>query len=153
MDHHPPSNGQEKAPGHEKRTRNQSHIQITSKGKIWTLKFNCTDLHSETTFLGESHGAQSCLRAPTCPLPPDLHRAHSHTCPHLATMLPQLKLQILRASLVVQWIKLHTPNAEDRGVIPGQKTRSHRLAWPPKLHILLHLSYIFIKKIFLNTEI
>ena len=28
-------------------------------------------------------------------------------------------------SLVVQWLKLHTPNAGDLGSIPGQGTRSH----------------------------
>ena len=28
-------------------------------------------------------------------------------------------------SLVVQGLRLHTPNAGDRGLIPGQGTRSH----------------------------
>ena len=28
-------------------------------------------------------------------------------------------------SLVVQWLRLHTPNAGDPGSIPGQGTRSH----------------------------
>ena len=30
-------------------------------------------------------------------------------------------------SLVVQWLRLHTPNAESLGSIPGQGTRSHML--------------------------
>ena len=28
-------------------------------------------------------------------------------------------------SLVAQWLRLHTPNAEGLGSIPGQGTRSH----------------------------
>ena len=28
-------------------------------------------------------------------------------------------------SLVVQWLRLHAPNAGDPGLIPGQGTRSH----------------------------
>ena len=28
-------------------------------------------------------------------------------------------------SLVVQWLRLHTPNAGGLGLIPGQGTRSH----------------------------
>ena len=28
-------------------------------------------------------------------------------------------------SLVVQWLRLHAPNAEGRGLIPGQGTRFH----------------------------
>ena len=31
----------------------------------------------------------------------------------------------LGTSLVVQWIRLHTPNAGGQGSIPGQGTRSH----------------------------
>ncbi|TEA29203.1 hypothetical protein DBR06_SOUSAS14810008, partial [Sousa chinensis] len=30
-------------------------------------------------------------------------------------------------SLVAQWLRLHTPNAGDLGLIPGQGTRSHML--------------------------
>ena len=30
-----------------------------------------------------------------------------------------------RTSLVVQWLRLHAPNAEGPGSIPGQGTRSH----------------------------
>ena len=37
------------------------------------------------------------------------------------------KLQeIAGTSLVVQWLRLHDPNAGDSGSIPGQGTRSHR---------------------------
>ena len=31
----------------------------------------------------------------------------------------------LETSLVVQWLRLHAPNAGDLGSIPGQGTRSH----------------------------
>ncbi|TEA32400.1 hypothetical protein DBR06_SOUSAS4710025, partial [Sousa chinensis] len=30
-------------------------------------------------------------------------------------------------SLVVQWLRLHTPNAGGPGSIPGRRTRSHML--------------------------
>ena len=32
---------------------------------------------------------------------------------------------LTRTSLVVQWLRLHAPNAGDPGLIPGQGTRSH----------------------------
>ncbi|TEA37609.1 hypothetical protein DBR06_SOUSAS5310036, partial [Sousa chinensis] len=32
---------------------------------------------------------------------------------------------VLGTSLVVQWLRLHTPNAGGLGSIPGQGTRSH----------------------------
>ena len=35
-------------------------------------------------------------------------------------------------SLVVQWLRLHTPNAGGQGLIPSQRTRSHM----PQLYIL-----------------
>ena len=34
-------------------------------------------------------------------------------------------------SLVVQWLRLHAPNAGDLGLIPGQGTRSHMLQLRP----------------------
>ena len=37
-------------------------------------------------------------------------------------------------SLVVQWVRLHTPNAGDLGSIPGQGTRSHMHAATKSLH-------------------
>ena len=42
----------------------------------------------------------------------------------------------LETSLVVQWLRLHAPNAGDLGSIPGQGTRSHILqlrCWMPQL--------------------
>ena len=30
-------------------------------------------------------------------------------------------------SLVIWWLRLHAPNAQDLGLIPGQGTRSHML--------------------------
>ena len=41
------------------------------------------------------------------------------------------KYPCLRTSLVVQWLRLHTPNAEGSGSIPGQGTRSHMLQLRP----------------------
>ncbi|TEA34456.1 hypothetical protein DBR06_SOUSAS23310014, partial [Sousa chinensis] len=41
---------------------------------------------------------------------------------------------ILRTSLVVQWVRLHTPNAGGPGSIPGQRTRSHMHAATKSLH-------------------
>ena len=35
-------------------------------------------------------------------------------------------------SLVVQWLRLHSPNAEGKGSIPGQGTRSHMLHLRPR---------------------
>ena len=32
---------------------------------------------------------------------------------------------MIGTSLVVQWLRLHTPNVGDPGPIPGQGTRSH----------------------------
>ena len=34
---------------------------------------------------------------------------------------------LLGTSLVIQWLRLHTPNAGDPGSIPGQETGSHML--------------------------
>ena len=41
---------------------------------------------------------------------------------------------ILRTSLVVQWVRLHTPNAGGPGSIPGRGTRSHIHATTKSLH-------------------
>ena len=38
-----------------------------------------------------------------------------------------LKLSIQRDSLVVQWLRLHAPNAGGPHSLPGQGTRSHML--------------------------
>ena len=37
-------------------------------------------------------------------------------------------------ALVVQWVRLHTPNAGDLGSIPGWGTRSHMHAATKSLH-------------------
>ena len=36
-----------------------------------------------------------------------------------------LKIELAGTSLMVQWLRLHVPNAEGPGSIPGQGTRSH----------------------------
>ena len=38
-----------------------------------------------------------------------------------------LKIPVLGTSLVVQWLRLHAPNARGLGSIPGQGTRSRML--------------------------
>ena len=43
----------------------------------------------------------------------------------------QVNIPCLGTSLVVQWLRLHTPNAEGPGSIPGQGTRSHMLQLRP----------------------
>ena len=35
--------------------------------------------------------------------------------------------KIIEASLMAQWLRLHTPNAGDLSLIPAQGTRSHML--------------------------
>ena len=35
------------------------------------------------------------------------------------------RILVWETSLVVQWLRLHAPNAGDPGLIPGQGTRSH----------------------------
>ena len=37
----------------------------------------------------------------------------------------------METSLVVQWLRLFTPNAGGLGLIPGQETRSHMLQLRP----------------------
>ena len=41
--------------------------------------------------------------------------------------MKQIKTHALGASLAVQWLRLHTPNATGPGSFPGQGTRSHML--------------------------
>jgi len=50
----------------------------------------------------------------------------------LATLSP--KDPEFGTSLVVQWLRLHAPNAGDLGSIPGQGTRSHMLQ--PRVRML-----------------
>ncbi|TEA30144.1 hypothetical protein DBR06_SOUSAS4810005, partial [Sousa chinensis] len=38
-----------------------------------------------------------------------------------------VKKSVARTSLVVQWLRLHAPNAGGPGLIPGRGTRSHIL--------------------------
>ena len=50
--------------------------------------------------------------------------------PTVSRILPNPKQKIqrkvsIRTSLVVQWLKLHIPNAAGLGLIPGQGTRLH----------------------------
>ena len=45
-----------------------------------------------------------------------------------------LKEQETGTSLVVQWLRLHAPNAGGPGSIPGQGTRSHMHATTKSLH-------------------
>ena len=45
-----------------------------------------------------------------------------------------IKQHIPGTSLVVQWIRLHAPNAGGPGSIPGQGTRSHMHATTKSSH-------------------
>ena len=45
--------------------------------------------------------------------------------PSLFKRPPLFKMQHSGTSLVVQWLRLHTSNAEGPGSIPGKGTRSH----------------------------
>ena len=42
-------------------------------------------------------------------------------------MITKYQEKLVGTSLLVQWLRLHTPNAGDQGSIPGQGTRSHML--------------------------
>ena len=45
-----------------------------------------------------------------------------------------VKMSMAGTSLVVQWVRLRTPNAGGLGSIPGQGTRSHMHAATKSLH-------------------
>ena len=59
--------------------------------------------------------------------------AYVGSIPSQGTKIPQAKQHSQKkkkptgTSLVVQWLRLHTPNAGVRGLIPGQGTRSYVL--------------------------
>ena len=56
-----------------------------------------------------------------------------------------------QTSLVVQWLRLHAPNAEDQGLIPGQGSRSHM----PKLRaqmLQLKIPHVAMKTPHLATK-
>ena len=46
-------------------------------------------------------------------------------CIYLEKMKTLIKKDTRGTSLVVQWLRLHTPNTGGLGSIPGQGTRSH----------------------------
>ena len=47
-------------------------------------------------------------------------------------------------SLVVQWVRLHTPNAGGPALIPGWGTRSHMHATTKSPHATIKNIYIYI---------
>ena len=49
------------------------------------------------------------------------------TCGKIQSLNGHFKKKVLGTSLVVQWLRLSTPNAGGLGLIPGQGTRSHML--------------------------
>ena len=69
---------------------------------------------------------------------------HTHTHTHdficVCVYIYHLILRILH-SLVVQWLRLLTPNARVPGLIPGQETRSHM----PQLRLSI-VKQMFLKK-------
>ena len=44
-----------------------------------------------------------------------------------------VKTATRETSLVVQWLRLHTPSEGDQGSIPGQGTRAHMPQWRQKI--------------------
>ena len=46
-------------------------------------------------------------------------------CHNLRTKLEPREISFQGTSLVVQWLRLHVPNAGGLGSIPGQGTRTH----------------------------
>ena len=40
-------------------------------------------------------------------------------------LVTEQQIEMLETSLMVQWLRLHTPNARGPGSIPGQGTRSY----------------------------
>ena len=55
------------------------------------------------------------------------------------------KIAILGASLVVQWLRLHSPNAGGPGLISGQGTGSHMLQVNIP-HVTTKTSYKYINR-------
>ena len=58
-------------------------------------------------------------------------------------------------SLVVQWLKLHTPNAGGPGSIPGEETRSHMLQLRihmPQVKILHAARRVWCSRINIKTK-
>ena len=51
--------------------------------------------------------------------------------PHSGAEFPELKNSKFGTSLLVQWLRLHTPNVGSLGSIPGQGTRPHMLQLRP----------------------
>ena len=49
-------------------------------------------------------------------------------------------------SLVVQWLRLQTPNAGGPGLIPGQGTRSHILQLKPNMAQLINFKSNLVRK-------
>ena len=59
--------------------------------------------------------------------------SHSMIITNINSPQSQLKTAAWGNSLVVQWLRLHTPNAGGLGLIPGQGTRSYMLQWRSKI--------------------
>ena len=52
---------------------------------------------------------------------------------HGNTTIFQLKKKKIGTSLVVQWLRLHTPKAGSLGLMPGHGTRPHMLQLRPSM--------------------
>ena len=59
------------------------------------------------------------------PVPPALAGRFSTTAPPGQPLQLPFKNTTSGTTLVVQWVRLHAPNAGDLGLIPGRGTRSH----------------------------
>ena len=75
----------------------------------------------------------ACLRPFTVWMEPGMGREAKRQgmvllpSPHSGAEFSELKKSKFGTSLVVQWLRLYTPNAGSLGSIPGQETRSHML--------------------------
>ena len=63
--------------------------------------------------------------------PRGLHPEESGESPDLSARVFFLQCPKERYKLVAQWLRLHAPNAEGPGSIPGKETRSHMLQLRP----------------------
>ena len=78
----------------------------------------------------QSTGLQSQTRLSDSTTTKKFHKRHNIaiTCTSEHKLCIRHRIEnMFRTSLVVQWLRLHAPNAGGQGSIPNQRTRSHTL--------------------------